>query len=127
MANIKTYNHNLWDHGISQAYSVNGTIYISGQFSHDLEGTFIGEGDIEMQSRQTFKNIDQVLAEFGVTKYNLAYVEIYLADASNHSDSVIKLFKEYLGQHRPAGTLVGVPYFAFPAQLIEISAVAYIN
>jgi 2-iminobutanoate/2-iminopropanoate deaminase len=66
-----------------------------------------------------------VLAEFGITKSNLAYVDIYLADAGKHSDSVIELFKEYLGQHRPAGTLVGVSYFAFPAQLVEISAVAY--
>ena len=125
MAIIKTYNHNLWDHGISQAYSVNGTIYVSGQFSHDSEGEFIGEGDIEAQTRQTPKNLDRVLAEFGITKSNLAYVEIYLADAGKHSDSVIELFKEYLGQHRPAGTLVGVSYFAFPAQLVEISAVAY--
>ncbi len=125
MANIKTYNHNLWDHGISQAYSVNGTIYISGQFSHDSEGTFIGEGDIETQTRQTFKNLDHVLSEFGITKSNIAYVEIYLADAVEHSDSAIRLFKEYLGNHHPAGTLIGVPHFAFPAQLIEISAVAY--
>lgn len=35
MTNIKTYNHNLWDHGITQGYSVKGTIYISGQFSYD--------------------------------------------------------------------------------------------
>ncbi|SEJ84261.1 Enamine deaminase RidA, house cleaning of reactive enamine intermediates, YjgF/YER057c/UK114 family [Propionispira arboris] len=125
MTNIKTYNHNLWDHGISQAYSVNGTIYISGQFSHDSEGIFIGEGDIETQTRQTLKNLDHVLAEFGITKSNLAYVEIYLADAGDHSDSAIKLFKEYLGKHRPAGTLIGVPYFAFLSQLVEISAVAY--
>ena len=68
MANIKTYNHNLWDHGISQAYSVNGTIYISGQFSHDSGGAFVGEGDIETQTRQTLKNLDHVLAEFGATK-----------------------------------------------------------
>ena len=125
MINVKTYNHNLWDHGISQAYSVNSTIYISGQFSHDSEGTFIGEGDIKAQTRQTLKNLDRVLAEFDVTKSNLAYVEIYLADAGAHTDSVISLFKEYLGKTRPAGTLVGVPSFAFAAQLIEISAVAH--
>lgn len=75
MANVKTYNHDLWDHGISQGYSVNGTIYISGQFSHDTEGAFVGVGDIEAQTRQTLDNLDRVLAGFGVTKSNLAYVE----------------------------------------------------
>jgi len=127
MKNVKTYDHGLWDHGITQGYSVNDTIYISGQFSHDTEGTFIGEGDIEAQTRQTLENLDRVLNGFGVTKSNLAYMEIYLTNAQEHSEPVIRLFKEYLGQHRPAGSLIGVSYLAFPEQLIEISAIAHTN
>lgn len=125
MTNVKTYDHGLWDHGISQGYSVNGTIYISGQFSHDMEGTFIGEGDIEAQSRQTLENLDRVLEGFGVTKSNLAYMDIYLTNAQEHFEPVLRLFKEYVGQHRPAGSLIGVTYLASPEQLIEISAVAH--
>lgn len=125
MATVKTYNHDLWDHGISQGYSVNGTIYISGQFSHDTEGAFVGVGDIEAQTRQTLENLDRVLAGFGVTKSNLAYVELYLTNPQEHSEPCIQLFKEYMGQHRPAGSLIGVTYLAFPEQLIEISAVAH--
>lgn len=128
MANIKTYNHGVaWEegNGVSQAYSVNGNIYISGQFSHDMQGVFIGEGDIETQTRQTLDNLDRILAGFGVTKSNLAYVEIYLTNAQEHFEPCVKLFKEYVGQHRPAGSLIGVTYLAFPEQLIEISAVAH--
>jgi enamine deaminase RidA (YjgF/YER057c/UK114 family) len=125
MANVKTYDHGLWDHGITQGYSVNGTIYISGQFSHDMEGAFIGEGDIEAQTRQTLENLDRVLEGFGVTKSNLAYMEIYLTNAQEHFEPVLRLFKEYVGQHRPAGSLIGVTYLASPEQLIEISAVAH--
>ncbi|CAM3989327.1 translation initiation inhibitor [Anaerosporomusa subterranea] len=125
MTNVKTYDHGLWDHGITQGYSVNGTIYISGQFSHDMEGAFIGEGDIEAQTRQTLENLDRVLEGFGVTKSNLAYMEIYLTNAQEHFEPVLRLFKEYVGQHRPAGSLIGVTYLASPEQLIEISAVAH--
>ncbi|MBA4536676.1 RidA family protein [Bacillus aquiflavi] len=125
MTNVKIYNHGLWDHGITQGYSVNGTIYISGQFSHDMEGAFIGKGDIEAQTRQTLENLDRVLAGFSVTKSNLAYVEIYLTNAQEHFEPVVRLFKEYVGQHRPAGSLIGVTYLASPEQLIEISAVAH--
>lgn len=125
MTNVKTYDHGLWDHGITQGYSVNGTIYISGQFSHDMEGVFIGEGDIEAQTRQTLENLDRVLEGFGVTKSNLAYMEIYLTNAQEHFEPVLRLFKEYVGQHRPAGSLIGVNYLASPEQLIEISAVAH--
>ncbi|RUT47144.1 RidA family protein [Paenibacillus anaericanus] len=125
MTNVKTYDHGLWDHGITQGYSVNGTIYISGQFSHDTQGKFVGEGDIEAQTRQTLGNIDRVLAEFGVTRSNLAYMEIYLTTPQEHSEPVMSLFKEYVGQHRPAGSLIGVTYLAFPEQLVEISAIAH--
>jgi len=125
MTNIKSYNHGLWDHGITQGYSVNGTIYISGQFSHDTEGMFVGEGDIEAQTRQTLENLDRVLAGFDVTRSNLAYVEIYLTNPQEHFEPVIQQFKEYVGQHRPAGSLIGVTYLASPEQLIEISAVAH--
>ncbi|WP_242221605.1 RidA family protein [Bacillus cereus group sp. BfR-BA-01380] len=127
MTNVKTYDHGLWDHGITQGYSVNGTIYISGQFSHDMEGAFIGDGNIEAQTRQTLENLDRVLEGFSVTKSNLAYMEIYLTNAQEHSKPVLRLFKEYLGQHRPAGSLIGVTYLAFPEQLIEISAIAHTN
>lgn len=125
MATIATYDHGLWDHGITQGYSVDGTIYISGQFSHDEEGTFIGEGDIELQTRQTFKNLDYVLEGFGVSKSNIAYVEIFLTNPQEHSASVINLFKEYLGTHRPAGSLIGVTSLATEEQLIEVKAVAH--
>ncbi|RUT31941.1 RidA family protein [Paenibacillus zeisoli] len=125
MSLVKTYNHNLWDHGITQGYSVNGTIYISGQFSHDKEGAFVGEGDIEAQTRQALLNLDRVLAEFNVTKSNLAYVEVYLTNPQEHFEPVVRLFKEYAGEHRPAGSLIGVTYLAYPGQLIEVSAVAH--
>ncbi len=125
MSHVKTYNHNLWDHGIVQGYSVNGTIYVSGQFSHDQEGAFVGKGHIEAQTRQTFENLDRVLKEFDVTKNNLAYVEVFLTNPEEHSGSVIQLFKEYLGPHRPAGSLVGVTHLAFPEQWIEVKAVAH--
>lgn len=127
MTNVKTYNHDLWDHGITQGYSVNGTIYISGQFSHNMVGEFIGVGNIEAQTKQTLENLDRVLAGFGVTKSNLAYVEIYLTNVTEHSEPVIRLFKEYVEQHRPAGSLIGVTSLASPEQLIEISAFAHTN
>ena len=125
MKKISTFNHDLWDHGISQGFSVDGTIYISGQFSHDSEGTFVGEGNIEAQTRQTLANLDRVLEGFNITRSNLAYLEIYLTNAQAHTEPAIGIFKEYMGQHRPAGSLIGVDHLASPEQLIEISAIAY--
>lgn len=128
MATIKTYNHGVeWEEsfGLSQGYSVNGNIYISGQFSHDMQGTFVGEGDFEAQTRQTLKNLDRVLEGFGITRSNIAEMEIFLTNPKEHFERCVVLFKEYVGDHRPAGTLIGVSGLAFPHQLIEIRAVAY--
>jgi len=127
MTTIQTYNHDLWDHGISQGYRVDNTVYISGQFSHNAQGEFIGAGDIKAQMLQTLENLDTVLAEFGITRSNLAYVELYLTNAQEHGETAIELFKQYVGEHRPAGSMIGVTYLAFPEQWVEARAVAYIK
>lgn len=122
------YNHGVsWEEGfgVTQGYCVNGTIYISGQFSHDMAGTFVGEGDIEAQTRQTLENLDRVLAGFQVTRSNLAEMVIYLTNPKEHFERCVALFREYVGTHRAAGTLIGVSALAFPHQLIEIRAVAH--
>lgn len=44
MTNTKTYKHDLsWEdkHGTAQGCCVNGTLYISGQFSHDMQGILL--------------------------------------------------------------------------------------
>lgn len=123
----------IFDHGVAweqansvtQAYCVNGTIHISGQFSHDQEG-FV-DGDVEAQTRLTLANLDRVLAGFGVSKSNLAYMEIYLVKPQEHFEPCVRAFKEYLAGHRPAATLIGVTYLASPKQLVEISAVAHVS
>lgn len=126
--NVKIYDHGVsWekDYGVTQAYSVNGIVYISGQFSHDMKGAFVGEGDIKAQTRQTLENLDRVLAGFGLTKSNLAEVEVFMANPKRDFEPFIALYKAYMGDHRAAGTLIGVSSLAFPEELVEIRAVAH--
>lgn len=127
MTTIQTYNHTLWDHGISQGYRVDNTIHISGQFSHNAQGEFVGAGDIRAQMLQTLANLDAVLAEFDAVRSNLAYVELYLTNAQEHGEIAIELFKEYIGEHRPAGSMIGVTYLALPEQWVEVRAVAHVG
>jgi 2-iminobutanoate/2-iminopropanoate deaminase len=127
-ARTAIYDHGVpWEaeYGVTQGYSVNGTIHIAGQFAHDMQGNFVGAGDFTAQARQTLENLDRVLAGFGVGRSNLAEVVIYLTDPRAHFESCVALYKDYMGGHRAAGTLIGVSGLAFPEQIIEIRAVAY--
>ncbi|MDQ0658252.1 RidA family protein [Paenibacillus sp. W2I17] len=128
MSTAQIYSHGVpWEEAFSvaQGYSVNGTIYIAGQFSHDMQGTFIGVDDIEAQVRQTLDNLDRVLAGFNVTKSNIAELEILLVHPQEHLEPCVAVYKDYIGAHRPAVTMVGTSGLAFPHQLIEIRAVAH--
>jgi len=130
-ATVKTFNlgsaSEHADNLISQGYSVNGTIYISGQYSHDTTDAVTGVGDFAAQVRQTLKNIDRVLAGFNVTKSNIADMTIYLTNPPEQSGPLVPLLQEYMGKHRPAGTVIGVTGLWYPEQLIEIRVVAHEN
>ncbi len=125
---VTTYNHGAGSKVAnafsSQGYCVNGTIYISGQYSHNMQGEFVG-GDLEAQARQSLENLDRVLAGFNVTKSNIADVVVYLTNPQEHLWQVAALFAEYIGDHRPALTGIGVTYLAFPEQLVEIRVIAH--
>ncbi|MFK3824759.1 RidA family protein [Pseudomonas yamanorum] len=121
------YNHGVsWEEGnsVSQGYRVNGTIYIAGQFSHTLEGEFV-DGDAAVQTRQTLENLDHVLAGFGVDRSNIAAVDFFLVHAKRDFEAVVNVWKAYIGEHRPAATLVGVNYLASDAQIVEIKVIAH--
>jgi len=127
--NVKTFNLGASSEYanvlISQGYSVNGMIYISGQYAHDTTDAVTGVGDFAAQVRQTLKNIDRVLAGFDVTKTNIADMIVYLTNPAEQSGPMVPLLQEYLGEHRPAATVIGVTSLWYPEQLIEIRVVAH--
>lgn len=124
----RIYNHGVpWeeDFSVTQGRRLDGIIYVSGQFSHDMQGQFVGEGDFEAQARKSLENLDRVLAGFGATKSDLAEMVVYLTNPREHFERYVQLHKGYVEDHRPAVTLIGVSGLAFPQQLIEIRAVAH--
>ena len=56
-----------WDapFGCSQAVRAGDLLFLAGQTPHDSAGAVVAEGDIRGQSRQTFENIEAVLAAAG--------------------------------------------------------------
>lgn len=99
---------------------------VSGQVGEDTTGR-TGNGILE-QARLTWFNVGTVLRSAGMTPQNLLRTGIYITAAVDMSDELRaelnKIRVGFLGEHRPASTIIFVPRLMNPAWLIEIDAIA---
>ena len=68
------------EYGYSQAVKVDNTIYVSGQVSHDDKGNIVGRGDMQVQMRQAYANIEKVLTQYGATMDNVVDEVLFVTD-----------------------------------------------
>jgi 2-iminobutanoate/2-iminopropanoate deaminase len=113
------------EYGYSQAVKVGDTIYLSGQVSHDDKGNIVGVGNMEVQMRQAWANVEKVLAQYGATIDNIVDEVLFVTDIEAALTAAVKVRPEVFGG-RPvvASTLVQVPRLAFPELMIEIKCIA---
>ena len=127
-----TYNHGVpWEDGfgVTQGYSVNGTIYISGQVSTDDEGRVVGEGDLAAQTTQVMHNLGLALKAAGASYSNIVKITTFVVGYKPELRPIIGKARSvfFEGMEPPASTLVGVTALAAPEWLIEIEAVAVVD
>lgn len=106
----------------SQAVTVDGWLYTSGQIGLDPETGEIVDGGFEHQARQVLANLRHVLSEAGSDFAHVVKATIYVTDLDNFP-RLNELYGEVMGDHRPARSTVGVA--ALPkGALVEIDLVA---
>ena len=106
--------------GYSHVAKVTGTlVYVAGQVSADASGKLVGEGDLEAQAEQVFKNLKIAIEAAGGTLAEVDQAEIpkFRAVRDRYLDTA-KL---------PASTLAVITRLARPGWLIEIEAIAAID
>lgn len=118
--------------GYSHVAKVNrGTlVYIAGQVSADASGKLVGEGNLEAQVEQVFKNLKLALDAAGATMADIVKLNTYLvAEVSQDDLPKMRAIRDrYLNKEKPpASTLVVVSRLARPGWLIEIEVVAAID
>ena len=112
------------DASFAQGVEVGGTIYVAGQVGVDDDGKLVGSpGDMNAQARQTFKNVEKVLAEAGATLDDVVKMTCYITDAAKYGDYAA-VRSELLQGNLPASATVVVAALVMPELLIEIDAVA---
>ena len=113
------------EYGYAQAVKVGETIYLSGQVSHDEEGNIVGFRDMETQMRQTYANIQKVLAQYGATMDNIVDEVLFVTDMDSAFAAAVKCRREVFSTTPVvASTIVQIQRLAFPELMIEIKCVA---
>jgi len=91
----------------SQAVKVDNTVYLSGQIPLDPETMLVVDGDISLQIRRVFENLQAVVAAAGGDFSNIVKLNVYLTDLSNFP-LLNEIMAEYFEQPYPARAAVGV-------------------
>ena len=97
---------------ISQAVSVNGVCYLSGQLATDIAGNLVA-GSARDEARLALENLVRVLQVAGYEVEEIVYLDVALIDLDD-LPAVNELFENFFpGNRRPARTVyqaAGLPY-----------------
>ena len=112
------------EYGYSQAVKVDNTIYVSGQVSHDDKGNIVGRGDMQVQMRQAYANIEKVLAQYGATIDNIVDEVPFVTDMEAAFAARVKCQQEvFSGNPVLASTIVQIQRLAFPELMVEMRCI----
>lgn len=108
----------------SQAVVHQNTLYCSGQIALNPESMEIVSKNVEEQTQQVMKNIEEVLFEAGSSFSKVLKCSIFLADMDDFSE-VNEIYGSYFPENPPARETVEVSRLPKDVK-IEISCVAHI-
>lgn len=102
------------------------TLYLAGQVALDAEGNLVGEGDVEAQAEQVFRNLGLALEAAGAGFGDVVKLGIYVTDFERVG-ALRDVRDRYIDVTRPpASTAVAVKRLFREEFLIEIDAVAVV-
>lgn len=101
-------------------------LYIAGQVAVDEDGSLVGRGDPEAQTRKVFANIQALCEAAGGSLENIVFLNMYVTDMRFRS-AITKVRNELLRPPYPAATMVQVGGLADENWLVEIDAVAALD
>lgn len=115
--------------GYSNGVSARGTmVFVSGIVGWNPSGEFDSQG-FAGQVSQALKNIVQVLAEGGARPEHIVRMTWYVTDKNEYLSSAKEIgasYREIVGRHYPAMTVVEVSGLIEPNAKVEIEVTAVI-
>jgi enamine deaminase RidA (YjgF/YER057c/UK114 family) len=114
--------------GYSHAVAAEGRqIFIAGQIGWDPATMKVVPGGVVAQSRQAFANIAAILTAAGATPANLVRLTWFITDRDAYlreRAAIGAAYREVLGRHFPAMSVVVIAGLLEPGAEVEIEATA---
>jgi len=104
-------------------------VFVAGQVAWDAEQRIVGRGDFGAQFEQTLRNIATVLQAAGAKPEQIVRLTVYVTDKQMyvaHAKKIGVIWKDIVGRHYPAMTLVEVADLLEEGALLELEATAAI-
>lgn len=109
----------------SQAISLDGMIFASGQIALDPASGQLVEGDVQAQTHLVLQNLTAVLEAAGSSLDNVVKTTVFLTSMSNFT-AMNEVYATYFGDEPPARSTIAVAELPKGAQ-VEIEAIAVRN
>jgi enamine deaminase RidA (YjgF/YER057c/UK114 family) len=110
----------------SQAVKIGNRVEISGQGGWNDELQF--PESLEEEIAQTFRNVERTLAAAGASWEHVVHVNSYHVGGfpDEVNETISRLYRQYMPNHAPIWTELGVEALAHPDMHIEIRVTAII-
>jgi len=117
--------------GFSHGIEAQGRLlFLAGQTAQDAQGRILAPGDLVGQFRQALANIRTVVEARGGTLRDLVKLTFYVLDRDDYRarlKPIGQVYREMLGGHYPATTLVEVKALWDDEALVEIDGIAVLE
>ncbi|GGP10707.1 Rid family hydrolase [Oceanobacillus neutriphilus] len=125
MKNVKFFTQKQ-DDVYAQAVRIGDRVEISGQGGWDDAFNF--PSDLRDEIKQAFENVANILGKMNSDWDHVIHVNSYHVGLAGHQDEMNEtmgaLFKEYMPNHKPVWTNVGVTALGHPKMRVEVRVTA---
>ena len=124
----RVYTGTRWEqqNGYCRGLRAGNHIFITGTVAVNPDGTPYAAGDAERQAVRCFTIISDALAALDAGVEHLVRVRVYMTDLTQ-ADAVGRAHRDWVGNHHPCLTLVGINELIDPAFLIEVEGEAIVH
>jgi enamine deaminase RidA (YjgF/YER057c/UK114 family) len=113
--------------GFSHAAVGGGMVWLGGQIASDADGRVLHPGDMAAQFGVAIRNLGAALAAAGCRPEDLVKIMYLVTDVRAYRrarQEIGAAYREVLGRHFPAATLLEVKGLYEPDAMVEIEGVA---